>query len=552
MLVPMRLLCGVLLLAALMVPLPAISHEGHDHGPAAPVPADRADTPSMLEADGGDVQLVGLLRGPDLTLFIDRLADNSPVTEAKVTLSVDGGAPVPVPAAADGTYQLAVPWAGRPGDYALALTVTGDGMADLLVGTLTVPRAATEKGPDGGIGLGALLAGMGVGFALGLLLAAGIALMRRRGTGLVLVLLVLLSWPAGRVLAHEGHDHGGPADVAPPFGTRPARLPDGGLFVPKPTQRLLSVRTMLLDVGQVAPVRPLAGRIIADPNRSGWVQSPQSGRLMPPEGGFPLPGTVVKAEQVLAYVEPVLRVEEGGGISEQLAGLDREIRLARQQWERVSKLSGAVPQREIDAAQTNLDGLLRQRRALSRAQVARVPLVAPIDGVITATSAIAGMMIEDRDVTPIFELADPGVLLVEALSFDGPPPPGAGFVAAIGARAVPLVLVGQGPGPAGATRLLLRLPDGETWGERPPVAGAILSLFLRTGPVEEGLLLPRTALVRGPDGLPAILEHAGAQRFVPHAVRTVPAGAEHVRVLAGADAGMRIVVQGADLLNQIR
>lgn len=505
----------------------------------------------MLEADGGDVQIVGLLRGTDLILFIDRLADNSPVTDAKVTLSVDGGPSVTVPAAADGTYRLAVPWAERPGAYALGLTVTGDGVADLLVGTLSVPDAAGQGAHGGEAGYGVLLAAMGVGVALGLLLATGIILMRRRGPAGALLLVMLLAWPVGQATAHDGHDHGAAADMAAPSGLRPARQADGSLFVPKSTQRLLSVRTLILETGQVAPVSALAGRVVADPNRSGRVQSPQSGRLMPPEGGFPMPGTAVRAGQILAYVEPVLRVEEGGGISEQLAGLDREIRLARQQWERVSKLSGAVPQREIDETRTNMEGLLRQRQALSYAQVARVPLVAPVDGVITTANAIAGMMIEDRDVTPIFELADPGALLVEALSFDGPPTPGTILVADVGGRDVPLALVGQGPGPAGATRLLLR-PGGKVWDEARPVAGAILTLFLPDGPVQEGLLLPRAALIRGADGLPAVLEHAGAQLFVPHVVRVVPAGAAHVRVLAGVGAGTRVVVQGADLLNQIR
>lgn len=546
----MKILSRLFLAAALLLVLPARAHEGHDHG--TPDPAASAPSPTAvptLETDGGDVQLVALAQGGTITLFIDRLVDNSPVTGAAVTMSVDGGKAVDVPAAPDGTYRAPAPWTAKPGDHALNFTVTGDGIADLLVGTLTI--AAPAEVPAAPIAWGAVLLALGT-FVVGLLLGTILLSWRssRRSVS-ALLLLAVLALPAGRVLAHEGHDHGTPAPE-PVAGNNPRRLPDGSLFVPKATQRLLSIRTQELASGEVTPTVALTGRVIADPNRSGRVQAPQSGRLMPPEGGFPLPGTAVKAGQVLGYLELVLRAEDGSGISQQLAALDKDVRLAQQQWNRVSNLKGAVAQAEIDDARATLDGLLREREAMARAVAKRVPLTAPIDGVITSSTAIPGQMIEDRDINVVFELAEPGALLVEALSFDGPLPDGARLSASLNGRAVTLSPVGQGVATApGATRLLLRA-DIAAWGAVPPAIGTVLTLSRPVGAAVAGLLVPREALVRGSDGLPSVLLHDGAQRFTPRTVRVEPAGAGAVRLVAGVEAGARVVVRGATLLNQIR
>lgn len=546
----MKILSRLFLAAALLLVLPALAHEGHDHG--TPDPKAAAPSPAAvptLETDGGDVQLVALAQGGTVTLFIDRLADNSPVIGAAVTMSVDGGKAVDVPAAPDGTYRTPAPWAAKPGDHALNFTVTADGIADLLVGTLTVPAPAAVSAASTGWGPILLAAGT---FVAGLLLGALLLRFRQtRHTVPSLLLILALALPAGRVLAHEGHDHGSPASE-PVAGNNPRRLPDGSLFVPKATQRLLSIRTQELISGEVTPTVSLTGRVIADPNRSGRVQAPQSGRLMPPDGGFPLPGMAVKAGQVLGYLELVLRAEDGSGISQQLAALDKDVRLAQQQWNRLSNLKGAVAQAEIDDARATLEGLLREREAMARAVAKRVPLTAPIDGMIVTSTAIPGQMIEDRDINVVFEVAEPAALMVEALSFDGPLLDGARVSASLNGRTVPLTLAGQGVAAApGATRLLLRA-DATAWGKVLPAIGTLLTLSRPAGAPVAGLLVPRDALVRGSDGLPAVLVQDGAQRFTPRTVRMETAGAGAVRLVAGVEAGARVVVRGANLLNQIR
>ncbi|WP_051330523.1 efflux RND transporter periplasmic adaptor subunit [Niveispirillum irakense] len=538
-------LAGLALAATLALTSPSLAGPGHDHG--APAAATPAPAHPSLEATGGDVELVATLRDGTLVVYVDRLLNNVPVTDAAVTLSVGGGNPQPMQAASDGTYTIEAPWA-TAGEHALTFTVTGDTVADLLIGTLDVHDEA-EAGPtedghghvsDIALPLAALLVG----------LAGGWLLARRRPGGPAVIALALALClpliPQGGARAHEGHDEA----PAPASGDAPRRLPDGSLFVPKPTQRLLQVRTMMLEVGAVSPTHTLPGRVIADPNRSGRVQAPQSGRIMPPEDGFPRLGDKVAAGQVLGYVELSLQATDRGSVAEQLAGLEKEISLARQDVARLEQLVGAVTQKSIDDARTTLAGLQRQRTALERALVSRIPLTAPVDGIVAASNAVAGLMVEDRDVTILFEIVDPQSLMVEALAFEG------GFASGplqpamirVEGQDVTLAPVGRGPARQGGAIPLLFRPEGAL----PVVAGDIVTVAVPMAVGREGLLVPREAVVRGSDGLPTLFVHQAPQQFIPHAVRVAPAGPTHVQILDGVGAGERVVVQGAELLNQIR
>ena len=64
--------------------------------------------------------------------------------------------------------------------------------------------------------------------------------------------------------------------------------------------------------------------------------------------------------------------------------------------------------------------------------------------------------------------------------------------------------------------------------------------------------MPRTSVLRSANGQTIVFEHTAAERFEPRIVRVEPLDAERVLVLDGLAAGKRVVVQGAELLNQIR
>lgn len=122
--------------------------------------------------------------------------------------------------------------------------------------------------------------------------------------------LALLAAPLG---AHEGHDHQ-PAPTPPPARTavntaaavqeRAERLPDGALFVPKPLQRQLDIRTQLVDNRPQPQTVTLAGHLIAASNANGVVQASQPGLLLPPAGGLPGIGQQVRQGQILGWLLP--------------------------------------------------------------------------------------------------------------------------------------------------------------------------------------------------------------------------------------------------------
>jgi hypothetical protein len=69
-------------------------------------------------------QVVGILKGDRLTLYVDRSEDNAPVTGATVSVTVEGEA-VPAVANADGTYAVSSPHLAEPGSNDLVIQVAG-------------------------------------------------------------------------------------------------------------------------------------------------------------------------------------------------------------------------------------------------------------------------------------------------------------------------------------------------------------------------------------------------------------------------------------------
>jgi hypothetical protein len=124
-------------LAVLALGWTAIAHAdaGHDHGEAPPAAA--ATALPRFAATSDDFELVGVLQGQHLSLYLDRAPDNSPVDGAQITLEVNGAA-VPVQAHGTGEYEAALPQPLPEGEHAIAATVVAGAQSDLLAATLDV------------------------------------------------------------------------------------------------------------------------------------------------------------------------------------------------------------------------------------------------------------------------------------------------------------------------------------------------------------------------------------------------------------------------------
>lgn len=283
------------------------AHEGHDHSEQQQQAVSSGALPRG-EAVSGEFEIVAVARAGNLEIYLDRFATNEPVTDATVEAETPDG-PVKATAGPDGTYRIAAPWFGKGGHTDLIFTVTARGIIDILPLTIEAPVARTqeparENATGGGLDRNAILL-VGSGVLAGALISA-IALRGRRRAAALVAILVLLA--GARIAgAHEGHGHEeekAQVAIGVASGERAQRLPDGTVFAPKTVQRIFALRTMVAEKAEHRKVTELPGRIIPDPNASGYVQSAVGGRLSAPPGGFPRLGTRVKQGDILGYVTP--------------------------------------------------------------------------------------------------------------------------------------------------------------------------------------------------------------------------------------------------------
>ena len=556
----LRMLAGLALALLVSTKGPVLAHAGHDD--EAPGAAAPSGAMPQTEAASAEFELVGVVKGQALVITLDRFATNAPVTDGAIEVA-EGDSTATAKIQEDGTYLLAAPWVGRPGKHDLTFTVTAGETADLLTATLDVPEAPHSSAVAGGTQLSGLVDGLlgarrgavttALAFVLGMLTVVALRAQGRWRTvsGAAVLLVGLVA--AGAAFAHGGEDHGDTPAPATTATDTPRRLPDGSVAMPKDAQRLLAIRTVLAAQTQSARTVQLIGQVIADPATAGRVQSTQSGRVQP-AGGDLAPslahvGQAVQKGDPLAMVVPVITGVERGGLQAQIAELDAQIRIAQQKVTRLNALAGSVAGKEIDDARSELAGAQARRAALSPTLVQGEVLRAPVSGVVSVANVTTGQVVESKDV--LFEIVDPKRLWIEALAFD---PAVASQMTSASARAtdgtpIKVGFVGRGLSlRQGAVPLQFRI-------ENPPASlsvGSPITLIANIATQESGFALPRTAVVRMPNGGSAVWDHVTAERFVARPVRLQPLDGGNVLVLAGVKADQRIVVQGADLLNQVR
>ncbi len=273
---------------------------------------------------------MAISRGQDVRIYIDKFKGNEPLSGATVDVDVAGTLLSAKPDG-EGVYVISSPAFAKAGAHDLAITIQAPETVDILTASLIVPPAPVAVAPPApGFGALALASARNIGLnALARLSARDQVLWATAGGSLILgaVLMMLFRKRPVAVIASviavaiaalviaplpakaESKEPATTASVT----LQPAiaasrdlaqRFADGAIFVPKPTQRVLAIRTLFTEETTEALTVELPARVIPDPNRSGVVQASVSGRLLPPQGGFPRLGTPVKAGDVLATVVP--------------------------------------------------------------------------------------------------------------------------------------------------------------------------------------------------------------------------------------------------------
>lgn len=105
--------------------------DGHTHAESAPAPVPVTASAPRAVAATEDFEVVAILEGKHLVVYVDRFASNEPVAKAKV--EVEGAGVVGLAKeAAPGTYVMDLAAALAPAKHALTISVEAGDTADLL------------------------------------------------------------------------------------------------------------------------------------------------------------------------------------------------------------------------------------------------------------------------------------------------------------------------------------------------------------------------------------------------------------------------------------
>ncbi len=347
--------------------------------------------------------------------------------------------------------------------------------------------------------------------------------------------------------AGEGHDHGGAS--AAPSADGPQRLPDGSVFLPKPAQRQLGVRTVVAADAELPRSVELNGKVLMDPNAGGKVQPLNAGRIEASPRGLPLPGQTVRKGEVLAYVLPATAPIERSNQAAQLAELRAAKALADKRVARLKELADTVPRKDIEAAESEATSLAGRIAAVGAGLATREALLAPVSGVIASAHVVAGQVVDAREL--VFEIIDPGRLRIEALSFDPALAANVGSATlALGEKRVPLQFVGAARSLREQALPLGFRAQGAALANL--AVGQPVRVFVQTKTLVKGVAVPLAALMKNPANQTVVWVKTGAERFEPRSITTEALDGVNVAVTSGLKAGDRIATQGATLINQVR
>jgi hypothetical protein len=540
----------------------AVAHEGHDDA-QPPVTATASRLPRLV-ISSETYELVALLEGERLTIYLDRFEDDSPVTDASITVTINDES-VATAATGNGTYLLSSKKFNDRGLVELVFDIKAKEADDLLIGKMTLAGSDRSERLQGSASwYGRAWSYMRHGaedhlVLIGLILLVGLVLGHALGRGRVRAWPILVLAALGPAMAitgrpaqaHEGHDQLNDTATSVPAGDIARRLPDGKVFVPKPMQRILDVRTVIAKTETVPKAVVLVGRVITNPNRSGLVQSINGGRVIASEQGLPRLGQTLAKGDVLASVEPPMGIADRTTISERMGELEQMIAVAEAKLKRLRPMADrqVVPQSLVIETEAELAGLYRRREVVRETRIAPEILRAPIDGVVAMARVVAGQVVQAQDV--LFQIVDPNSLWVEAYDYGDNDPAVLKHATAASPGNVAMKLGFQGwsrtlQQQATVLQFAIAAP--------PPSArvGQPVTVTAQRGETANGIVVDRDAVVRGANGETIVWHHVEPEFFEPRPIRTEPFDAMRVLIVAGIANGERIVVRGAELINQIR
>jgi len=368
--------------------------------------------------------------------------------------------------------------------------------------------------------------------------------------------------------AHEGEVHRDEQAAVPlsaaALAERPRRLPDGELFLPKPAQRLLGIRTIAWSDAAATESLSLLAEVQAQPAAAVTLTAPEPGQLEAAQSAWPLPGQSLHAGQLLAWLRPLISQSDAARRRALVADLDQKLIIANLNVERLNMQSAVNDDNQNKVATGNIyleeavaerDALQRQRELIAESLQDRVALRAPLSGRVLAAPARVGDVVAAGQT--LFQLNDPSRLRLAALSFD----PGLGerlrvVHAHLGVGGeVQLAYRGQEPLSGAPGWRLLFDPvsaDGASGNDDTALSpGQLVALHAQTVPASIAAL-PSDACAVDADGTAVVWVHRAPERFAPLRLKSCASGIALEPGSVQLAQGDRLVTQGAGLLSQYR
>jgi multidrug efflux pump subunit AcrA (membrane-fusion protein) len=199
--------------------------------------------------------------------------------------------------------------------------------------------------------------------------------------------------------------------------------------------------------------------------------------------------------------------------------------------------------------EAELEGLYRRRELVRDTRVAPEVLRAPLDGVLALSHVVVGQVVQAQDL--LFQIVDPKGLWIEAYDYAGVDPAKLGQATAVAGDNTAMKLSFEGWSRTlqqQATVLQFAIVN-------PPLSirvGQPVTVTAQQGEAMTGIVIDRDAVVRGTNGETIVWRHDDPEVFEARTVRTQPFDATHTLIEAGLETGERIVIRGAEMINQIR
>lgn len=533
------------------------AHNGVDHGDDRDAAEIHRSSEPRFANRTDRTEVVGILSGQNLDIFIDDVTSNLPLDYKEVQVESDGKH-VSATRTAEGHYQIPASWLQAGKEHHLVLTLLGDGRQDILATVLHVPESGIAHAGEeawspsqAAMWLTIMLLTI---FTLWLV-RIGIPKQRHARLSFDLTAVIILIVFGITVFDIDSIKSGMAAssnDGNPDSGLHQKiqRLSDGGLYVPKPAQRRLGIRTASpLGESQHRSHR-LPGKVLADPSANANIVAELDGRLLPPDGGFPRPGQKVEKGQLLAYLVPIISPGELADKESELAFIERDLYLVRKQIERL-KAQNILNQDnsvQMDIRSAELKGLLGKKKALQKMFDTRVAIHAPIAGDLGQADITAGQNVIRG--TELFEIIDARHLWVEVINYDSTISDSIvdAYVVTNGGDPLPLEYIGTRSRFRGLGYPLLfkiKEPSHITPGE-------LVNATISYGEPVQGISLDSRSVSIDEHGDTIIWMHVAPERFIPKVINRLEQPRADISFIVGDDTPTDpVVTAGASLLSAI-